>query len=162
VISVDLDDFKLINDQHGHKRGDQMLKNAANALSTATRECDVVARTGGDEFSVLAVQCDEHQCKAMVARINELLAQVNLRGSIGFAKRDPAKSLADAWVQSDQNMYVCKRDRKRTENRRSVSDALVPPGTDGLCCHMIQALGSEEFQHPCSDIKFAPAVGSVR
>ena len=104
-----------------------MLKNAAYALSTATRECDVVARTGGDEFAVLAVQSDEHQCNALVARINDLLAQVNLRGSIGFSKRDPAKSLADAWVQSDQNMYLCKRDRKREQNRSAGSDTAVPP-----------------------------------
>jgi diguanylate cyclase (GGDEF)-like protein len=130
VLSVDLDNFKQINDQFGHTKGDQMLVDAANALSSATRECDVVSRIGGDEFAVLAVQCDEHQGNALVTRINDLLSQVNLSGSIGFARRDPAKSLADAWVQSDQNMYICKRDRKRKTNRESQSGKNVSPTSD--------------------------------
>ncbi len=130
VISVDLDNFKQVNDIHGHTKGDAMLADAANALTTATRDCDVVARIGGDEFAILAVQCDEHQSRALVARVNELFSQVNLCGSIGFARRDPAKSLADAWVQSDQNMYICKRDRKRQANRRAEAASSVSPTND--------------------------------
>jgi diguanylate cyclase len=130
VISVDLDNFKQINDQHGHTKGDAMLVDAARALTAATRDCDVVSRIGGDEFAVLAVQCDEHQCEALVSRINELLSQVNLGGSIGVAKRDPSKSLADAWVQSDQNMYLCKRDKKRAQNAPPVTATIASPSID--------------------------------
>ena len=113
VITVDLDKFKQINDQNGHTFGDKMLASAARALTEATRECDVVARVGGDEFAVLAVQCDEQQSEALVVRIKSHFSQINLAGSIGLAKRDPAKSLADAWVQSDLNMYACKQERNR-------------------------------------------------
>lgn len=130
MISVDLDNFKQINDQQGYTIGDAMLVEAASALTAATRDCDVVARIGGDEFAVLAVQSDEHQCKALVSRVSELLSQVNLGGSIGVAKRDPSKSLADAWVQSDQNMYLCKRDKKRAKNAPAVTATNTSPSID--------------------------------
>ena len=113
VISVDLDEFKKINDLQGHTSGDAMLVNAAQALRASTRTSDVVARCGGDEFAVLAIHCDQQQADQLVARMHESLAQFDLRGSIGVGVRNPAKTLGDAWKQADQNMYVVKRNRKR-------------------------------------------------
>ena len=58
VISVDLDDFKLVNDSLGHELGDELIKVLADRIREATRDTDLVARPGGDEFLVLLADLD--------------------------------------------------------------------------------------------------------
>jgi diguanylate cyclase (GGDEF)-like protein/PAS domain S-box-containing protein len=58
VISVDLDDFKLVNDSLGHETGDELIKVLATRIREATRDTDLVARPGGDEFLVLLADLD--------------------------------------------------------------------------------------------------------
>ncbi|MGZ8582716.1 MAG: putative bifunctional diguanylate cyclase/phosphodiesterase [Actinomycetota bacterium] len=58
VISVDLDDFKLVNDSLGHEMGDELIKVLADRIREATRDTDLVARPGGDEFLVLLADLD--------------------------------------------------------------------------------------------------------
>ena len=53
VLFVDVDDFKLVNDNHGHRTGDEALKLVAGILRSCSRRMDVVARHGGDEFMVM-------------------------------------------------------------------------------------------------------------
>ncbi len=125
VLSVDLDDFKTINDLHGHSSGDAMLVKAASALLEGARDCDVVARLGGDEFAILAVHCDQQQAGQLVDRIQENLSKVNLCASIGMSARDPSQTLDDAWIESDERMYECKRDRKRARIDQSRGTVLT-------------------------------------
>lgn len=60
VMFIDLDLFKEINDQYGHKVGDMVLKKIAQRLTTCVRETDTVARLGGDEFIILLPNVDNH------------------------------------------------------------------------------------------------------
>jgi diguanylate cyclase len=113
VLSIDLDEFKCINDLQGHCAGDAMLTKAAEALRKATRECDILARVGGDEFAIVTIDADDNAPLDLVARLKEHLSAVNIRASIGLAKRDPSKSLELAWVEADQAMYAEKRGRSR-------------------------------------------------
>jgi diguanylate cyclase (GGDEF)-like protein len=143
VVSVDLDEFKLINDLQGHSVGDQTLVNVARALNDATRDCDVVARVGGDEFAVLAIHCDHQQSGHLVARMQEHLSNSSICASIGTASRNPAKSLGEAWIQADHNMYTAKRNRDRTPIDES-ADASTSGGTEDAGKLPVQSVSSQQ------------------
>ncbi len=123
VLAIDLDGLKIINDKFGHSSGDEVIVKAAHAIKAATRECDVLARVGGDEFAVLAVQCDTEQGRKLVSRLEASLAEAGLQASIGLAHREPSKSLADAWTLADDLMYQCKRGRKTSRDYQPATSA---------------------------------------
>lgn len=70
-IMMDLDDFKAVNDNHGHHVGDKLLVMAAQTIKSQLRGSDVAARFGGDEFTVLLPQTDADSARALAARIVE-------------------------------------------------------------------------------------------
>lgn len=117
---VDLDGFKEINDTLGHSVGDTHLKNVAACLKASFRANDIVARTGGDEFSILAVECDGTHGAQLLARVNAALAAASLSASVGF-KYQPAERLFDVWKAADQEMYATKRDRRTKRLRQAIA-----------------------------------------
>jgi len=75
ILYVDLDDFKTVNDTHGHDVGDRVLEEVARRIESCLRAGDLAARLGGDEFAVLLNQVpDEHAARAVAQRITEVLA----------------------------------------------------------------------------------------
>lgn len=111
VVALDLDGLKHINDTLGHQAGDEHLLATATALTSATRAIDVVARVGGDEFAVLAVETDLATARVLVARLSDGLAKVGIAASLGLAERSEAMDLAGAWAEADRRMYRTKRRR---------------------------------------------------
>lgn len=94
ILFIDLDQFKYINDTCGHPAGDKLLQIAARSIRASTRAQDIVARFGGDEFTVLARGVTQHQARAIGTKIIEqmsMLTQVHenkvfhLQCSIGVA-----------------------------------------------------------------------------
>lgn len=120
----DVDNLKSINDNLGHAEGDQALINVAGALKDSFREADVVARIGGDEFVVLALDASQESGEIMANRIQTVLKELNLHFedsyhltlSLGFARYDPEapNSLMDLLAEADGLMYLQKQARKRT------------------------------------------------
>jgi diguanylate cyclase (GGDEF)-like protein/PAS domain S-box-containing protein len=126
LVSIDLDGFKNINDTYGHAEGDQALRRVAGALRTAFRDSDIIARFGGDEFVVWALDCGEIRPE-LIDRINTALAASNkVAGrpyntalSIGTARFDPFAriSLDELMVEADARLYEVKRSRSEPARR---------------------------------------------
>lgn len=117
VFSIDLDGLKAANDQRGHEAGDELLRRAARALKRSVREQDVVARVGGDEFAVLLVECPEEQGRLVERRLRAQLAAEHVAASVGFARREPATGLDQAWSRADAEMYREKRAQQACAGR---------------------------------------------
>jgi diguanylate cyclase (GGDEF)-like protein len=121
VVSLDLDDFKVVNDSMGHSAGDALLKAAAQRLKGCVGLGDTVARVGGDEFAVVIEAADE-DCHFVARRITEAFTtpfdvsgqQLVVRPSVGLVVAPPsgADLSADTLLkQADAAMYAAKRRR---------------------------------------------------
>ena len=129
LLYLDLDDFKPVNDRHGHAAGDQLLVGVAQRLRQAVRACDSVARLGGDEFVVMLSplpaepQPADEQAQAVACKLQALLAQPHrlalqdlaeavehcCTASIGVALFGPADEDPVAVLQrADRAMYRAK------------------------------------------------------
>ncbi|MGI9458265.1 MAG: GGDEF domain-containing protein [Aeoliella sp.] len=114
IVVIDLDDLKKKNDEEGHGSGDLLLQETALILRENLRNADIVARIGGDEFSVLAVECNRLIANNMVERLSNALDSKGIAASVGFGFREPTGTLFDAFDVADKAMYERKRDRKQT------------------------------------------------
>ncbi|MDD2102852.1 MULTISPECIES: sensor domain-containing diguanylate cyclase [Pseudomonas] len=122
LLFLDIDDFKGINDVHGHAAGDRVLSTIARRLEGCVRETDTVARMGGDEFTVLLTDIQsEGAVSETVARILAVMAEpldaesgaVKMPScSIGIACYPADGEDADTLLsQADDDMYRIKRQR---------------------------------------------------
>jgi diguanylate cyclase (GGDEF)-like protein len=80
LVLVDLDDFKRVNDDHGHQFGDGVLQEVASTLMGASRDSDIVIRHGGDEFAVIAPQTDGASALELAQRLGEALGGIEVKG----------------------------------------------------------------------------------
>jgi len=78
LIMMDIDNFKEINDTFGHKKGDELLKKVAKVLSENTRETDLVARFGGDEFVLLLPTTTLDSSEHIAAKLKKKLANIKI------------------------------------------------------------------------------------
>ncbi|MGH7708312.1 MAG: GGDEF domain-containing protein, partial [Vulcanimicrobiaceae bacterium] len=115
VIFIDLDGLKEINDSTGHAAGDELLRRTATALRGTAREADAVARIGGDEFGILAVDADQMTARTMTKRLRGALAGAHVSAAIGFAQHDALKDIHQVCRDADRAMYEDKRRRVRSK-----------------------------------------------
>jgi diguanylate cyclase (GGDEF)-like protein/PAS domain S-box-containing protein len=107
VLFVDLDNFKQVNDAHGHAAGDAVLVELGRRLQAAIRPTDTVARMGGDEFVVVCEQVDEQSALALGHRLERAIAQPLVLGEV--AHRLTA-SIGIAIGRSDHEALVRRAD----------------------------------------------------
>ena len=129
LLIVDLDHFKAINDGYGHDVGDHVLKSVGELLKSMSRDGDVAARFGGEEFVILLVQCDsqnaERKAEDIRARIEELNPQgIRVTASIGVTTLVPSAGwrFDDLFKQADKAVYRAKAaGRNRIETHKQDS-----------------------------------------
>lgn len=118
LMYMDLDNFKVINDTHGHQTGDAVLRLVADAMRTSVRAADVVGRLGGDEFAVLMPETDAPLADAAAKRLVAGLRNVfkgtpNVTASIGLVSCIATDASTDDLIRrADQAMYDAKRNGK--------------------------------------------------
>ena len=132
VVMIDLDNFKLLNDQYGHAKGDAVLRDVASQLVSALRPSDVVSRYGGEELLVILPNCglDDamHKAEVMRARIEALSEPhgVAVTASFGVAAvPETSTSPVDVIPMADAALYVAKQAGKncvRVADRRAARD----------------------------------------
>ena len=124
LFYIDLDGMRWINDNMGHKEGDNALIEVAAVLGETFRSSDIIARMGGDEFAVLAIDIEEGNTDIHMARLQDEIdihngrenRRYRLSISVGCSCYDPENpcSIDNLMASADEQMYSEKR-RKRGE-----------------------------------------------
>ena len=119
MLLIDLDHFKLINDTYGHPTGDAVLRQVCALIRRMVRDCDVVARYGGEEIAILLPQTDKMGACIVAHRIREAIASLAISGlqgdsvhvtaSIGAAAFTASMTASELLERSDKALYVAKR-----------------------------------------------------
>ena len=118
LLYMDLDNFKVINDTHGHQTGDAVLRLVADAMRSSVRHADMVGRLGGDEFAVLMPETDAQLADAAAKRLVAGLRNVfkgtpNVTASIGVVSCTATDASTDDLLRrADQAMYDAKKQGK--------------------------------------------------
>lgn len=123
LLYIDVDDMKRINDTFGHQQGDAALVAATTILRDTFRESDIIARVGGDEFVVLAIDPNELPAEVLAHRLQQKCVERNdgalddfeLSLSAGSTYYDPQNpcSIEELMERADRIMYREKRDKHR-------------------------------------------------
>ena len=134
VLMLDIDDFKRVNDVHGHGVGDELLRLLADALRSCVRPDDVVCRLGGEEFGVIMHACDGKDATSIAERLIDRLAELDLAG-VGTLTVSVGLSLGPEHAMNPRELAACAEAAMMTakahgKNRVVLYDeqAIVRPG----------------------------------
>ena len=122
VGMIDIDHFKTINDTYGHDAGDEILREVAAILESRFRESDLVARIGGEEFCVLAVNMDRHRIHEIFDRLRETVAHTlirvgehSIRSTVSIGVCTTLMRTLDSMMKrADGMLYEAKADGRNT------------------------------------------------
>jgi diguanylate cyclase (GGDEF)-like protein len=130
VTILDVDGFKTVNDRHGHRAGDELLKQFSIELRHARRATDVIGRWGGDEF-ILLLDCSFAEAQQQVERLREWICgeytlqtkagalKFNVSASIGLAEREANEKMKEVVGRADAAMY---KDKATSRIRRAARE----------------------------------------
>jgi two-component system cell cycle response regulator len=120
LLLLDIDHFKLVNDTHGHQRGDAILVELARRLSSVVRDVDTVARYGGEEFVVVLPETDEKGAELAAERVRDVVrgtpfcdrvhVPIDVTVSLGVAVYPPhGRTAPELLRRADEALYEAKR-----------------------------------------------------
>jgi diguanylate cyclase (GGDEF)-like protein len=138
LVLADLDDFKTINDRHGHAAGDEVLRDFAAVLRMTVRETDLAGRWGGEEFLLLLPGADAAGGAQLAERVRASLGERAFPGraggaaavtcSFGVAEHRRRGDMSELFEAADQALYLAKRRGKnRVETQASGAFSSLDP-----------------------------------
>ena len=121
VVSIDMDDLKIINDTYGHNAGDDAIKETAQCIDKSLNKGEFVARMGGDEFEAVLVISEPGRVGKFIRNVRNNIRQVNLSGkypfelsaSIGTCEVQDWHGVAESMKKADKAMYLEKKAKKK-------------------------------------------------
>jgi diguanylate cyclase (GGDEF)-like protein len=136
LMMLDIDNFKIFNDQYGHMAGDRVLAAVSATLRDHLRPTDLIARFGGDEFAVLLPGLTLKQAQQTAERVREQVAALSppslttaITVSIGVANRIGTDDVATLVQRADSAMYEAKaHGRNRVSAGGASTTEPIPPG----------------------------------
>jgi diguanylate cyclase (GGDEF)-like protein len=151
VLFIDVDNFKAVNDTHGHAAGDAVLVEIARRLRRVVRPNDLVARVGGDEFVILAEDLDDEEAGAVARRVLALCsAPLSIGGpsvavsvSVGVTVEDPGAHPQSSVARADTAMYAAKAAGRATFVAWTPRMTEGPPADEGSELAALQAANRE-------------------
>ncbi len=182
LVLLDLDRFKAVNDDLGHRAGDAVLQRVARGLSGVLRREDVLCRHGGDEFAVVAVQAGPAEAAQLADRLVDAVAEAGaverhrVTATAGWATFGlDAENIEDLVLQADEAMRTAKRGGRPSAPARSASapgtprTELVSAGRSGgaeadrltLLANLARALATAGDQRTAIETAIAHLVGAV-
>lgn len=120
VVLGDLDDFKNINDEHGHIIGDAVLVAVSGILKASIKSDEIVCRWGGEEFVLLLKDNTDQEAFTRISDIKDTIQSLEksfdfkITMSFGITKKDPDKLTSDLISEADHAMYESKCNGKNT------------------------------------------------
>lgn len=126
VLVADLDGLKKVNDRHGHKAGDRLIREFADSWRQGTRSGDLVARIGGDEFVVVFPEVEEDAAQATVNRLREASPTP---WSGGLVIADHGESLESCIERADRLLYSEKADKRGPARGHAIPSTDSQPAT---------------------------------
>ncbi len=131
---IDLDGFKRINDEHGHLRGNDVLREVADVLRQSVRSCDTVGRFGGDEFIVILPDADEPAATRFATRVRARLTAASisavggpLTASVGVASWTPGATADELLGRADEALLRAKTHARGIAGPKASARVSGPP-----------------------------------
>ncbi len=136
LLMIDLDHFKLFNDNYGHQTGDTVLRSVADSLKVSARDADICCRYGGEEFAIILPDTTAHNAEVLAERIHRNVSRVSraqpagrmpITVSIGISCTNRLRDIHPTQLieEADQALYLAKANgRNRTETWKA--DVITP------------------------------------
>ena len=165
VVILDIDHFKLFNDRFGHAAGDAVLIEVARVLSTATRESDIVARLGGEEFAVVLAGVQASEARKTAERMRAAVAatafhyegkSLRITVSCGVAQALPAEEGTSLIKRADEALYASKAAGRNVSHWHDSERCVLltaSPTTREPQVAQPSAANEGEFSRVCDDLR---------
>ncbi|MCJ8318545.1 MAG: EAL domain-containing protein [Colwellia sp.] len=148
LLQLDMDRFKLINDNAGHAAGDQLLRDIGQLLKSVVRQSDVCARIGGDEFSVLLLQVSKENTLKVITKINQAIKELTF--SYGGQVFDVGASIGATLINHQSPPLV--------EVKREADAACFMAKNQGVNCYQLFDYNNESVVHHHQETHWAARI----
>lgn len=130
IILLDLDNFKLINDQYGHMTGDQTLIKVAKVLLRSCRNTDIIGRWGGEEFLIICPKADLQRTRQITEKLRKNIEKILLTETPYPQNLSASFGVAEILIEDTHNSLILRADKALMQAKQNGKNQLVVAGKD--------------------------------